>query len=399
MALFNSDNFLVSREGTSYRLDWVTLQEDITNSLPINIAFDVEVDETTLDALSIDSTVPYSAVGGLKLPVAGINDLNVAGAIRYNSVAEKVELYAGGNWIVASGITLFSSTTPTPASVGDVWYDIDDGRCYVYYNDGTSSQWVEMNPSWNGGIPPEAIDPGKMSPGAVTWNADGNHCIGGEAVGDVSLKIDAAGTGDTGLEIVSDSGFDSKIVLNEGTSATGFQIGQSSAENYITSGAASPLNISTSVSQPINLKTSGVERITITANGNIGFNSANPTVAFESFSDVVRFDHAGFDGRGVTMLTNDTSFETFIFASRNNSNGNTGITFNYENASVSGEDASEIVHKVNNVERLKTDSTGIRVNGDVKVAGSAVGVVLEAPDGGLWRITVANDGSLTTVAV
>lgn len=399
MALFNSDNFLVSREGTSYRLDWVTLQEDISNSLPINIAFDVEVDEVTLDALSVDSTVPYSAVGGLKLPVAGINDFNTAGAIRYNSVAEKVELYAGGSWIVASGVTLFSSTTPTPASVGDVWYDIDDGRCYVYYNDGTSSQWVEMNPSWNGGIPPEAIDPEKMSPGAITWNADGNHCIGGDVDGSVSLKIDAGGTGDTGLEIVSDSGFDSKIVLNEGTSAASFQIGQSSTENYLSSAAGFPLNITNVLDQPINLRTSNTERLSILGNGNIGFNSANPTVAFESFSDVVRFNNTGFDGRGVTIRTNDTSFETSISASRNDSVGGTGISFKYEDATNLAANATEITHNINGAERLKTNSSGISVTGDVKVVGSAVGVVLEAPDGGLWRITVANDGSLTTTSV
>lgn len=399
MTLQNADNFLVSREGSSYRLDWVTLQEDISASLPMNIAFDVTVDDVTLDALSVDSTVPYSAVGGLKLPVAGINDLNVAGAIRYNNVAEKVELYAGGSWVVASGITLISSTAPSPASIGDVWYDIDDGRTYVYYNDGTSNQWVEMNPSWNGGIPPEAIDPDKMSAGAITWNADGNHCIGGSAETDISLKIDTAGTGDTGLEIVSDSGFDSKIVLNEGTSASGLEIGQSSTQNYLTSGASSPFNISTTVSQPINLKTSGTERLTITGNGNIGFNSANPTVAFESFSDVVRFNHTGFDGRGISMVTNDTSFETFITASRNNSNGTTSIVFSYEDAATLDDDANAITHNIEAVERLKTHSSGIDVTGDVKVVGSAVGVVLEAPDGGLWRITVDNTGALTTVAV
>jgi hypothetical protein len=399
MTLQNADNFLVSRDGTSHKLDWVTFQEDISNSLPINIAFDVTVDDVTLDALSVDSTVPYSAVGGLKLPVAGINDLNVAGAVRYNSVAEKVELYAGGSWVIASGVTLFSSTTPSPASIGDVWYDIDDGRAYVYYNDGTSSQWVEMNPSWNGGIPPEAIDPDKMSPGAITWNADGNHCIGGTVDTDVSLKIETAGTGDTGLQIESDSGFDAKIVLNEGTSAAGLQIGQSSTQNYLTSSAASPLNISTTLSQPINLKTTGVERITITGNGNIGFNSANPTVAFESFSDVVRFDNTNFDGRGVTIRTSDTTFETFISASRNNSNGNTSIAFKYDDATTTDDNASEIAHKINGSEKMKTHSTGVDVTGDVKVVGSAVGVVLEAPDGGLWRITVANDGSLTTTSV
>ena len=99
------------------------------------------------------------------------------------------------------------------------------------------------------------------------------------------------------------------------------------------------------------------------------------------------------------MLTNDTSYETFISASRNNSNGSTSISFKYDDAATLGDNPSAIVHKISNLEKFKTHSTGVDVTGDVKVVGSAVGVVLEAPDGGLWRITVANDGSLTTTSV
>jgi hypothetical protein len=35
-------------------------------------------------------------------------------------------------------------TSPTPPVDGEVWYNSDDGRTYIYYNDGTSSQWVEF---------------------------------------------------------------------------------------------------------------------------------------------------------------------------------------------------------------------------------------------------------------
>lgn len=51
------------------------------------------------------------------------------------------------------GATVVISGSPPPSgNVGDIWFDSDDGRSYVYYNDGTSSQWIEMNPSWNGGV-------------------------------------------------------------------------------------------------------------------------------------------------------------------------------------------------------------------------------------------------------
>lgn len=37
-----------------------------------------------------------------------------------------------------------SATPPVSPSDGDMWYDTDDGRTYVYYDDGTSQQWVEF---------------------------------------------------------------------------------------------------------------------------------------------------------------------------------------------------------------------------------------------------------------
>lgn len=42
------------------------------------------------------------------------------------------------------------TSPPASPSIGDIWFDSDAGRSYVYYDDGNSQQWVEMNPSWNG---------------------------------------------------------------------------------------------------------------------------------------------------------------------------------------------------------------------------------------------------------
>jgi hypothetical protein len=37
-----------------------------------------------------------------------------------------------------------SSSSPTGPNPGQLWYDSDDGKIYFYYNDGDSSQWVEI---------------------------------------------------------------------------------------------------------------------------------------------------------------------------------------------------------------------------------------------------------------
>ena len=127
------------------------------------------------------------------MPVAGINDYNISGALRYNSVASKIELYDGSEWVTASGNTSFSSAPPSPASEGDIWYDVDEGRSYVYYNDGDSSQWVEMNPSWNGGLPPGIVTPDKISEGGPSWTTAGYVGVGTDTPSTV-LHLDSETT-------------------------------------------------------------------------------------------------------------------------------------------------------------------------------------------------------------
>jgi hypothetical protein len=47
-----------------------------------------------------------------------------------------------------SAATVTTSTTPPGGAVdGNLWFDEDDGTTYIYYNDGTSSQWVEVGNS------------------------------------------------------------------------------------------------------------------------------------------------------------------------------------------------------------------------------------------------------------
>ena len=105
---------------------------------------------------------PLSVESGARLPV-DVSSYAVEGAIRYNSTLDKIELYDGSSWTTAAGGATVGSSPPSPASNGDVWFDKDDGRAYVYYNDGDSSQWVEMNPSWNGSVADDSIGVAKLS--------------------------------------------------------------------------------------------------------------------------------------------------------------------------------------------------------------------------------------------
>ena len=45
---------------------------------------------------------------------------------------------------------LTSDTIPASATAGDIWFESDSGGAFMYYNDGSSSQWVELGHSVSG---------------------------------------------------------------------------------------------------------------------------------------------------------------------------------------------------------------------------------------------------------
>lgn len=59
----------------------------------------------------------------------------------------------GAKWVVMGGSTraynnvTISSIPPTSPAAGDMWWNTNDGNLYIFFNDGTSSQWVVANAS------------------------------------------------------------------------------------------------------------------------------------------------------------------------------------------------------------------------------------------------------------
>ena len=50
-----------------------------------------------------------------------------------------------GAWQSAAYHTATGNTAPTNPQSGDQWFDTSDGTLYVYFNDGSSSQWVGVS--------------------------------------------------------------------------------------------------------------------------------------------------------------------------------------------------------------------------------------------------------------
>ena len=52
-----------------------------------------------------------------------------------------------------------TTTPPSNPQSGNLWYNSDDGRLYIYYTDADSSQWVDASPdSWDPTVLPDTTN-------------------------------------------------------------------------------------------------------------------------------------------------------------------------------------------------------------------------------------------------
>jgi hypothetical protein len=68
-----------------------------------------------------------------------------------------------------------SDTAPSSANAGDLWFNSSNLQLYVYYSDGSSSQWVKTNPSGSGATHAVAVQntqPSNPSAGDLWFDTD-----------------------------------------------------------------------------------------------------------------------------------------------------------------------------------------------------------------------------------
>jgi len=107
--------------------------------------------------------------------------------------------YRVGQLETGGGGMTVSSTAPSSPAEGDMWYDDTSGRTYVYYDDGSSQQWVEF------GAPPSGI--GKILQVVSTTKTD-----------TFSSALSAGGTADvTGLAVTITPTLASSTILLYGS--------------------------------------------------------------------------------------------------------------------------------------------------------------------------------------
>ena len=96
-------------------------------------------------------------------------------AINYNTTDPAIFLKDSSNNVIRiSGVDNIaddgqvelpaSTTPPLNPDTGNLWFNSDDGRLYIYYNDGNTVQWVDASPdSYNPSVIPDTTNSSAQS--------------------------------------------------------------------------------------------------------------------------------------------------------------------------------------------------------------------------------------------
>ena len=122
----------------------VAMTSDFTGT---GVTFKGTIDVTT-------DAAPTSIAGDFYLNTVQGNALASYTGLNQGVVAQNQFVFftSSADWVLG-GLTEGVNTTISPNApttspdAGDMWWNSDDGRLYIYYNDGASAQWVDASPN------------------------------------------------------------------------------------------------------------------------------------------------------------------------------------------------------------------------------------------------------------
>lgn len=91
---------------------------------------------------------------GIATTVTLVNPWNErygGGGITYTGLVTATSFYGDGSNLTgvassASSAVAISTSAPSSPSVGDLWFNENYGRTLIYYDDGSSAQWIDASP-------------------------------------------------------------------------------------------------------------------------------------------------------------------------------------------------------------------------------------------------------------
>ena len=164
----------------------------------------------TLTELEVSGDVTCSGTGYIQIPAGTDNDRpNAAaeGMLRWNDTSNTFEGYNGSAWGTIGGgrAEVLSAAPSTNMSQGDLYWDTDDGKLYIYYDDGNTSQWVDASPY---GFPTDLVIEGTTTlKGTLTVEGIATFQDAANFDGDLTVNTDAffvdASAGNVGIGTIA----------------------------------------------------------------------------------------------------------------------------------------------------------------------------------------------------
>jgi hypothetical protein len=78
-------------------------------------------------------------------PYASAPAVGLAGDTYWNTAQKVLYVSDGTAWNAMAPVVSIAITAPATPQAGQLWWRSDTGRLMIYYNDGSSSQWVPVN--------------------------------------------------------------------------------------------------------------------------------------------------------------------------------------------------------------------------------------------------------------
>jgi hypothetical protein len=112
---------------------------------------DATLYRSAANALKTDDTF-QAALGVITLTTDGAPSSSLAdGAVAVDTTNDSLYFRSSSNWQAISNL-IISDGVPSGPVAGDLWFESDTGRTFVYYADGSSNQWVEVGSASSSGV-------------------------------------------------------------------------------------------------------------------------------------------------------------------------------------------------------------------------------------------------------
>lgn len=192
-----ADGTLYAREnGAWFHIQHTDIIDWTATLAPYALAVNVPVASTTTPVMDGTGAV------GVGTTFARADHQHPSDTSKIGDAPNNGNIYARQNaaWVQFPGVTI-SATAPTSPVVGQLWWDSVGGQLYVWYNDGSSSQWVATN---NGGGPVAStslpVVDGTASAGSAATYARGDHVHPTDTSRAAVTAIPAASTTTPGMD-------------------------------------------------------------------------------------------------------------------------------------------------------------------------------------------------------